>query len=148
MPLRCSGGTALSAAEVGWNYKTVDDPSAFVAFPLVDEPETALVAWTTTPWTLPSNMYAAVHPRFDYVVVRAMAPDGGAFWLASVRAGIGGLAALALLAKSASAKVLECRIAPSGDTSPKRALVAPTSPTSQTVSEFAITVPTQRRSMP
>ena len=66
------GGTALSAAEVGWNYKTVDDPSVFVAFPLVDEPDTALVAWTTTPWTLPSNGYAAVRPEFDYVVV-----DGG-----------------------------------------------------------------------
>ena len=36
------GGTALSAAEVGWNYKTVDDPSVYVAFPLVDEPDTAL----------------------------------------------------------------------------------------------------------
>jgi isoleucyl-tRNA synthetase len=66
------GGTALSAAEVGWNYKTVDDPSCYVAFPLVDEPDTALVAWTTTPWTLPSNGYAAVRADFDYVVV-----DGG-----------------------------------------------------------------------
>ncbi len=66
------GGTALSAAEVGWNYKTVDDPSVYVAFDLVDEPGTALVAWTTTPWTLPSNGYAAVRESFDYVVV-----DGG-----------------------------------------------------------------------
>ncbi|KYF67266.1 isoleucine--tRNA ligase [Sorangium cellulosum] len=65
------GGTALSAAEVGSNYKTVDDPSVFVAFPLVDEPDTALCAWTTTPWTLPSNGYAAVRPEFDYVVVDA-----------------------------------------------------------------------------
>ncbi|AGP32515.1 isoleucine--tRNA ligase [Sorangium cellulosum] len=72
------GGTALSAAEVGWNYKTVDDPSVFVAFPLVDEPDTALCAWTTTPWTLPSNGYAAVRPEFDYVVVDAGAPAGGA----------------------------------------------------------------------
>jgi isoleucyl-tRNA synthetase len=65
------GGTALSAAEVGSNYKTVDDPSVFVAFPLVDAPDTALCAWTTTPWTLPSNGYAAVRPDFDYVVVDA-----------------------------------------------------------------------------
>ena len=65
------GGTALSALEVGQSYKTVDDPSVFVAFPLVDEPDTALVAWTTTPWTLPSNGYAAVRPDFDYVVVDA-----------------------------------------------------------------------------
>ncbi|WP_437321901.1 isoleucine--tRNA ligase [Sorangium sp. So ce385] len=70
------GGTALSAAEVGWNYKTVDDPSVFVAFPLVDEPDTALCAWTTTPWTLPSNGYAAVRPEFDYVVVDAGASAG------------------------------------------------------------------------
>lgn len=65
------GGTALSAAEVGQNYKTVDDPSVYVAFPLVDKQDTALCVWTTTPWTLPSNMYAAVHSDFDYVVVDA-----------------------------------------------------------------------------
>ena len=64
------GGTALSSAEVGLGYKPVDDPSVYVAFPLVDEPETSLLVWTTTPWTLPSNMYAAVKPEVDYVVVR------------------------------------------------------------------------------
>jgi isoleucyl-tRNA synthetase len=62
------GGTALSAAEVGWNYKTVDDPSAYVALPLVDEPGTHLCVWTTTPWTLPSNGYAAVKGELDYAV--------------------------------------------------------------------------------
>jgi isoleucyl-tRNA synthetase len=65
------GGTALSAAEVGSNYKTVDDPSCYVAFPLVDEPGVALCAWTTTPWTLPSNGYAAVRPSFEYALVDA-----------------------------------------------------------------------------
>jgi isoleucyl-tRNA synthetase len=66
------GGTALSAAEVGLGYKDVDDPSVFVAFPLLDlegEPETSLAVWTTTPWTLPSNMYAAINPKFEYAVV-------------------------------------------------------------------------------
>ncbi|APR77264.1 Isoleucyl-tRNA synthetase [Minicystis rosea] len=63
------GGTALSAAEVGWNYKTVDDPSAFVAFPLDEDPDIALLAWTTTPWTLSSNGYAAVRADFEYAVV-------------------------------------------------------------------------------
>ncbi|NUO51626.1 MAG: class I tRNA ligase family protein, partial [Polyangiaceae bacterium] len=63
------GGTALSSAEVGLGYKTVDDPSVFVAFPLEKDPKTALLVWTTTPWTLPSNMYAAVHPDFDYAFV-------------------------------------------------------------------------------
>ncbi|MCE9672104.1 isoleucine--tRNA ligase [Myxococcus stipitatus] len=65
------GGTALSAAEVGLGYKTVDDPSVFVAFPLRDTPDTALLIWTTTPWTLPSNMFAAVNPDVDYVTVDA-----------------------------------------------------------------------------
>ncbi len=65
------GGTALSSAEVGWGYRTVDDPSAFVAFPLRDTPDTALLVWTTTPWTLPSNMYAAVKADVDYVTVDA-----------------------------------------------------------------------------
>jgi isoleucyl-tRNA synthetase len=59
------GGTALSAGEVGNAYKTVDDPSVYVKFPLRDE-AASLVVWTTTPWTLPSNMFAAVHPDFDY----------------------------------------------------------------------------------
>lgn len=64
------GGTALSSAEVGLGYKDVDDPSVFVAFPFVDDPKRALAVWTTTPWTLPSNMYAAVNPKFEYAVVR------------------------------------------------------------------------------
>ncbi len=63
------GGTALSAGEVGNSYKTVDDPSVFVRFPL-EEDDASLVVWTTTPWTLPSNMFAAVHPEFDYAYVR------------------------------------------------------------------------------
>lgn len=64
------GGTALSSAEVGLGYKTVDDPSVFVAFPLAEDPETSLLVWTTTPWTLPSNMYAAVNTSFEYAKVR------------------------------------------------------------------------------
>lgn len=68
------GGTALSSAEVGLGYKSVDDPSAFVRFPLRDLPKgapanLALAAWTTTPWTLPSNMYAAVKADATYVAV-------------------------------------------------------------------------------
>ena len=64
------GGTVLSAAEVGEGYRSVDDPSVYVRFPLEDEPDTALLVWTTTPWTLPSNSFAAVAPDEDYVVVR------------------------------------------------------------------------------
>ena len=65
------GGTALSAGEVGLGYKTVEDPSVYVALKLVDEPDTSLLVWTTTPWTLPANQYVAVRPEFDYVRVRA-----------------------------------------------------------------------------
>ena len=63
------GGTALSSAEVGLGYKSVDDPSLYVAFPLLDAPDTALVVWTTTPWTLPSNWYAAVRGECEYQYV-------------------------------------------------------------------------------
>ncbi len=64
------GGTALSAGEVGQGYREVADPSVYVCFPLLDEENTSLLVWTTTPWTLPSNQFAAVHPELDYVVVR------------------------------------------------------------------------------
>src|SRR3990172_5129759 len=63
------GGTALSAGEVGQGYREVADPSVYVKCPLVDEPDTSLLVWTTTPWTLPSNQFAAVHPDLEYAVV-------------------------------------------------------------------------------
>jgi isoleucyl-tRNA synthetase len=63
------GGTALSAGEVGQGYKTVDDPSVIVRFRMVGEPGTSLLAWTTTPWTLPSNVALAVDPEQPYVIV-------------------------------------------------------------------------------
>jgi len=65
------GGTALSSGEVGQGYKTVDDPSVYVAFPLADGSGRELLVWTTTPWTLPSNMYAAVNPKLEYVEIAA-----------------------------------------------------------------------------
>ena len=40
-----------------------------VAFPLVDDQETSLLAWTTTPWTLPSNLALCVHPDFTYIKI-------------------------------------------------------------------------------
>jgi len=64
------GGTALSAAEVGEGYKEVDDPSLYVRLPLVDGSGRSLLAWTTTPWTLPSNAFAAVAPDVTYADVR------------------------------------------------------------------------------
>jgi isoleucyl-tRNA synthetase len=67
------GGTALSSGEVGLGYRQVDDPSIYVAFPLalpMGGEEVSLLVWTTTPWTLPSNMYVAVHASFEYAIVR------------------------------------------------------------------------------
>jgi isoleucyl-tRNA synthetase len=64
------GGTALSSGEVGQGYREVADPSVYLRFPLVDDPETSLLVWTTTPWTLPSNQFVAVHPELEYAVVR------------------------------------------------------------------------------
>ncbi len=63
------GGTALSAGEVGQGYREVADPSVFVRFPLVDQEDTSLLVWTTTPWTLPSNQFAAVHTDLEYSTV-------------------------------------------------------------------------------
>ena len=70
---RC--GTGLSSHEVGQGYQDIDDPSVWISFPLIDAPGdaagAALVGWTTTPWTLPSNMATCVHPDFEYAVVEA-----------------------------------------------------------------------------
>ncbi|HAN95999.1 MAG TPA: isoleucine--tRNA ligase [Planctomycetaceae bacterium] len=60
------GGTALSSGEVGQGYREVADPSVYVRFPIVERPGTSLLVWTTTPWTLPSNQFAAVHPELEY----------------------------------------------------------------------------------
>ena len=64
------GGTGLSAGEVGEGYRDVDDPSITTRFRLKDRPDTSLLAWTTTPWTTPSNVALAVGPDLDYAYVR------------------------------------------------------------------------------
>jgi isoleucyl-tRNA synthetase len=64
------GGTALSSGEVGQGYREVADPSVFVRFPLEGQEKTSLVVWTTTPWTLPSNQFAAVNLKLDYAYCR------------------------------------------------------------------------------
>lgn len=76
------GGTALSSGEVGQGYREVADPSVYVRFPLVDQPDRSLLVWTTTPWTLPSNMYAAVHPELEYTLVKDV-ESGEQLYLAS-----------------------------------------------------------------
>lgn len=64
---RC--GTPLSDHEVAQGYDDAVDPSVFVRMPLVDKPDTSLLVWTTTPWTLPGNVAVAAHPDVDYVTV-------------------------------------------------------------------------------
>jgi isoleucyl-tRNA synthetase len=61
---RC--GTSISAHELVGSYVDRADPSLFVRFPLLDRPGEALVIWTTTPWTLPANVAAAVKPDAEY----------------------------------------------------------------------------------
>lgn len=62
--------TVLSSHEVSLGYKEVQDPSVFVKFKLDEAEDTYLLAWTTTPWTLISNMILAVNPVLDYVLVK------------------------------------------------------------------------------
>ena len=64
---RC--GTTLSDHEVALGYDEATDPSVFVRMPLADKPDTSLLVWTTTPWTLPGNVAVAAHPDVEYVTV-------------------------------------------------------------------------------
>ena len=69
MPFSTALQTPLSNFEAGSNYMDVQDPAITVTFPLVDDSETSLLAWTTTPWTLPSNLALAVNADIDYVKI-------------------------------------------------------------------------------
>ena len=76
-------GATLSSHEVSLGYREVEDPSVYVRFPVVGDPgddaatggkaagrRASFLVWTTTPWTLPSNLALAVHPDVDYAWVR------------------------------------------------------------------------------
>lgn len=67
MPFSTACGTPLSNFEAGLNYKDVRDPAVVVHFPIVGEEDVSFVAWTTTPWTLPSNIALCVHEKLEYV---------------------------------------------------------------------------------
>ena len=75
---RC--GTPLSSQEVAQGYKDVKERSAIVRFKAVGE-EAYILAWTTTPWTLPSNVGLCVNPVEDYAKVKAA--DGNVYYMAS-----------------------------------------------------------------
>ena len=78
---RC--GTPLSSHEVAQGYKTVKERSAVVRFKVIGE-DAYFLAWTTTPWTLPSNVALCVNPDETYVKVKAA--DGYTYYLAEALA--------------------------------------------------------------
>lgn len=87
MPYSTGCSTPLSNFEAGQNYKDVSDPAVVVSFPVDDDPDgAALVAWTTTPWTLPSNLALCVNVEFDYLKVRDPA-TGKVYIVAETRLG-------------------------------------------------------------
>eukprot|EP00049_Salpingoeca_infusionum_P007190 m.116932 g.116932 ORF g.116932 m.116932 type:complete len:1283 (-) comp13619_c0_seq1:6698-10546(-) len=75
MPFSTALATPLSNFEANQDMHEVNDPSVTVTFPLVDEPEVSFLAWTTTPWTLPSNLALCVHPDFEYCKFKDVKKD-------------------------------------------------------------------------
>lgn len=71
---RC--GTALSSHEVAQGYRDVEEPSLFIKFRLDGKPHEYILAWTTTPWTLPGNVALAVGKDIDYVTVEQQTEKG------------------------------------------------------------------------
>ena len=69
MPYSTALNTPLSNFESQQNYMDTQDPAVVCAFPLLSDPQTNLLAWTTTPWTLPSNVALATHPDFEYIKI-------------------------------------------------------------------------------
>ncbi|XP_061328898.1 isoleucine--tRNA ligase, cytoplasmic isoform X6 [Pezoporus flaviventris] len=73
MPFSTACNTPLSNFESHQNYKDVQDPAVTVSFPLDEDANISLLAWTTTPWTLPSNLALCVNPELQYVKLRGNA---------------------------------------------------------------------------
>ncbi|MFI5261097.1 MAG: class I tRNA ligase family protein [Candidatus Limnocylindrales bacterium] len=70
MPWCARCGTGISQMEMNEGYQDREDPGLTVRYPLIDRPGEVLLVWTTTPWTLPANVAAAVGPALRYVKVR------------------------------------------------------------------------------
>lgn len=80
MPYSTACNTPLSNFESGQNYKDVVDPAVTVSLPIIDDAEgAALLVWTTTPWTLPSNLTACVNP--DLIYARFKQPSTGKIFI-------------------------------------------------------------------
>ncbi|MFN6991705.1 MAG: isoleucine--tRNA ligase, partial [Fervidobacterium sp.] len=67
--------TALAEAEI--EYHDHESPSIYVKFQMVDAPDTYVIIWTTTPWTIPANVAIALHPDYTYAKIKA----GEEFWI-------------------------------------------------------------------
>jgi isoleucyl-tRNA synthetase len=89
VPYSVGLSTALSNFEANLNYKQVQDPAITVQFRLLSpgHAQEAVLAWTTTPWTLPSNMALAVHREMTYVLLEV---EGQKFWIEPSRAEVYG----------------------------------------------------------
>ena len=84
MPYSWRVSTPLSNFEANLNYKDTQDPSVTVKFALTSEPNTSILAWTTTPWTLPSNLALCAGPNLNYVCLQ---PHGSEekYWICEGR---------------------------------------------------------------
>ena len=75
MPYSTGLTTPLSNFEAQQNYKDVNDPAVTIGFDVIGQEKTKLVAWTTTPWTLPSNMALCVNADFEYAKIHDETKD-------------------------------------------------------------------------
>lgn len=83
MPYSTGCTTPLSNFEASSDYREVPDPAVTVSFPITEPAEetgASLLAWTTTPWTLPSNLGLCVHPEFTYLKIKDEA-SGNLYWI-------------------------------------------------------------------
>lgn len=104
MPFSTALNTPLSNFEAAQNYKDTQDPAVVVSFPLLDDTNTYLLAWTTTPWTLPMHTGLAVHPNFEYIKIHDEASGSNYILLESL------LKTLYKDPKKAKFKILEKKI--------------------------------------
>ncbi|MGK5088912.1 isoleucine--tRNA ligase [Bdellovibrionota bacterium FG-2] len=82
VPYSTGISTVLSNFEANSNYKQVQDPAITITFPILVQANTSFLAWTTTPWTLPSNLALAVGRELDYVKVKEKS-TGNQYYLAA-----------------------------------------------------------------
>ena len=86
MPYSTKCITVLSNFEASQKYQNVSDPAVVVTFPMIEDENVSFLAWTTTPWTLPSNLALCVNQEFTYVKVKDL-KTGKLFILAKCRLG-------------------------------------------------------------